>query len=141
MRIIFIALSLLVISGCATGYQSQGLTGGYTDVMTGRNTATVSFKSNAFTSMEDTRRYALRRAAEITLSNGYDYFLIENDNQYVKNETFSGTVNCTTFGYSTTCNQSGGGSFTKPRVQLDIRMFNGSTPNETGYFDARYLAR
>ena len=85
---IFIAIFLV---GCATGYQQQGLSGGYTDSLTGTTTATVTFKSNAFTSAEETRRYAMRRAAEVTLANGYDYFLIENDNQYVKNQQLQGS--------------------------------------------------
>jgi len=135
-----LVLFTLGLCGCATGYQSSSFSGGYTDSLTGNNTAIVSFKSNAFTSMEETRRYAMRRAAEVTLQNGFDYFLIEGDNQYLKNQQLSGSVNCTTIGYSTTCTPIGGGSVSKPRVQLDIRMFKGDLPNQTGYYDARFLA-
>ena len=66
---------------CAAGYQSQCLNGGYTDSLTEENTATVSFDSNAFTSMEETRGYAMRLSAEVTLKNGFDYLLTEGDNQ------------------------------------------------------------
>ena len=138
---------VFLLSACATEYQSQGLTGGFNDTLTGPNTATVSFKSNAFTSMEQTKSFAFRRAAEITLQNGYDYFLVENNNQFVKEEQLQGTVSCTTTGYGSTyttyntnCNNIGGGTITKPRVELEIRMFNGDVPNETGYYDARFLA-
>ena len=58
----------------------------------------------------------------------------------MKNQQLSGSVNCTTIGYSTSCTPVGGGSVSKPRVQLDIRMFNGDVPNQTGYYDARFLA-
>jgi hypothetical protein len=138
---LFFVLLLFFITSCSTGYQSQGLAGGYSEQLTGQNTATVFYKSNAFSSMSETRKHAMRRAAELTLQKGYDYFLIESDNQYVKNQKFSGTVQCNTYGYSTTCNNVGGGTFRKPRVQLNIRMFNGTVPNETGYYDARYLAQ
>ena len=139
MRYLFIFVTIF-LAGCATGYQQQSLTGGYTDSLTGKTTATVSFKSNAFTSAEETRRFAMRRAAEVTLANGYDYFLVENDNQYVKSQQLQGSVNCTTIGYSTTCNPIGGGTIRKPVTQLDIRMFKGEVPNQSGYYDARFLA-
>ncbi len=119
----------------------MGWSGGYTDQLTGQNTATVFFRSNALTSMSDTRKFAMRRAAELTLSRGFDYFLIEKDNQYTKNQTLSGSIQCNNFGYTTTCNNVGGGSISKPRVELNIRMFNGEVPNKTGYYDARYLAQ
>jgi len=136
-----ILLLMFFISSCQTTYQKQGFSGGYSDQLTGQNTATVYYKSNTFTSMSDTRRFAMRRASELTLSKGYDYFLIENDNQYLKKETYSGSVQCNTIGFSTTCNNVGGGSFTKPRVQLNIRMFSGTVPNKTGYYDAKYFTK
>ncbi len=138
---IFPLLLLIILTGCSTGYQSQGLTGGYSEQFTGQNTATVYYKSNAFTSMSETRQNAMRRAAELTLQRGYDYFFIESDSQYVKKQEFSGTIQCNSYGYSTTCNNIGGGTFRKPRVQISIRMFKGSVPNQTGYYDARYLAQ
>ena len=139
MRLLIIAITL-ALSACATEYQSSSFSGGYSDQMTGNNTATVMFRGNGFTNATTTRRYALRRAAELTLQRGYDYFLIESSNDFTKTTELSGTINCTTsFGY-TTCSESGGGTIEKPRTQLDIRMFNGDVPNETGYYDARFLA-
>ena len=132
---------LFLLSSCATTYQKSGFSGGYTDQLTGKNTATIYFKSNAFTSISETRQFAMRRAAELTLSRGYDYFLIESENQYVKNQKLSGSLQSNTIGYYTTYNNVGGGTFRKLRIQLNIRMFKENVPNQTGYYDAKYLAR
>ena len=127
--------------GClSTEYQSSGITGGFTDQMTGPSTATISFKGNGFTSAENARSFAMRRAAEVTLQKGYDYFLIEGGENRFKTQKLSGTIQCNSYGYSTSCNEYGGGTVNKPRSTLDIRMFKGNVPNKTGYYDARYLA-
>ena len=64
------ALSLaLVLSGCATAYQSNSLTGGYTDTQLAPDVFRVSFSGNAFTSNDRVQDFALLRAAELTLAN------------------------------------------------------------------------
>ena len=138
MRLMIFAITL-ALSACATEYQSYSLSGGYSDQMTGNNTATVLFVANAFTNATTARKFALRRAAELTLLNGYDYFLVESSEDFTTTQTLN-TINCTTSLGNTTCNESEGGSWEKPRTQLDIRMFHGDVPNKTGYYDARYLA-
>jgi hypothetical protein len=132
-------LSIFLV-GCATEYQPNSFTGGYTDQMTGPNTATVEFQGNGFINASKTKRHAMRRAAELTLERGFDYFLVESGGDYTKNVTIQPSVSCNTYGRNTSCYPVGGGSVSKPRTQLDIRMFNGKTPNESGYYDARYLA-
>ena len=133
-------LLFFLICGCATEYGASSFSGGFTDQITGNNTAVVTFKSNAFTDEVTTRKYAMRRAAELTLENGYDYFLIEGGGDYSKEGTTSSSVNCYTIGYNVTCDEIGGYSYSKPRTTLSIRMFNGQTPNQTGFYDARFLA-
>ena len=140
----FKVLTALVIcvalTGClSTEYQAQGFSGGYSDQMTGPNTATIDFKGNAFTSASVARKFTMRRAAELTLQMGFDYFLVENANNHTKTVKMASNIQCNTIGYSTTCNDYGGGTMDKPRSSLDIRMYKGKTPNQTGHYDARYL--
>ncbi len=141
MKKIFVALvTSLFVSGCLqTEYQADGLTGGYSDEMTGPNTATVLFKGNAFTKATDVRKFALRRAAELTVKEGFDYFLLEASDNFTKTKKLASNIQCNTIGYSTSCYDYGGGTTSHPRTSIDIRMFKGKAPNQTGYYDARYL--
>jgi len=144
MRNFLMIVASLILVGCGTEYQADGLTGGYTDSMTGYNTAVVQFKGNGYTSATEANKFAFRRAAELTLEKGYDYFLVENGNDRMKTETTSTNYNCNSYGYgnssNTNCYAIGGIDIEKPRTMLQIRMFKGKTPNTSGYYDARFLA-
>ena len=87
--------------------------------------------------IDPTQKFAMKRAAELTLERGFDYFLIEGNNVYEKNIKLQSQVSCYNNGYTFQCNEYGGGNLSKPRAELSIRMFNGTTPNQTGYFGAK----
>lgn len=144
MRILLMLCSSIFLFGCGTEYQAEGLTGGYTDTMTGPNTAVVEFKGNGFTSATEARKLAFRRAAELTLERGYNYFLVESGNDRMKTETTSTNYNCNSYGYgnslNTNCYGIGGFDIEKPRTMIQIRMFKGKTPDKAGYYDAKFLA-
>ena len=139
--IIGLLLINLFLISCATTYgpASENFTGGYEDQLTGKNTAIVRFKSNAYTSMTETQKFAMKRAAELTLERGFDYFLIEGNSVYEKNVKLQSQVSCYDYGYSIQCNEYGGGTLSKPRVELTIRMFKGNTPNQTGYYGSQEI--
>ncbi len=92
MRISLIALSAAacLVASCATAYQPNGVSGGYTDQVRSSNTAQVSFRGNGLTPPETVHSYILRRCAEVTLEDGYSYFVLvhtqapsaETDNLY-----------------------------------------------------------
>src|SRR5580693_4863126 len=92
MRISLMALSAAacLLAGCATAYQPNGVSGGYTDQVRSSNTAQVSFRGNGLTPPETVHSYILRRCAEVTLEDGYSYFVLvhtqapsaETDNLY-----------------------------------------------------------
>ncbi len=72
----FIAFAVALTS-CATLYQKEGIfTNGYSDIRSGRDTFVVTFRANEMTPAEKVRKYALKRAAAITLKNGYRYFVV-----------------------------------------------------------------
>jgi hypothetical protein len=63
-------------TACATPYQPKGLTGGFSETRLDTNTFRVDFQDIGFTSRERVEVYLLRRAAELTLERGFDYFVI-----------------------------------------------------------------
>ena len=69
----------LVITGCATSayyYKYQGAAGGFSDIKIQDDIYKVSYSENSFVSVETAEDFALLRAAEVTLTNGYKYFII-----------------------------------------------------------------
>ncbi|NBB15669.1 hypothetical protein GVN21_09915 [Caulobacter sp. SLTY] len=70
------------ISACATAtpYQpnvrGQSVSGGYTDQRITADRYRVSFNGNSLTSRDTVERYLLFRAAELTLAEGYDGFVL-----------------------------------------------------------------
>lgn len=73
---------LLLLAGCvsATPYQpdtpGQRVSGGYSDTQIGDARYRVHFAGNCLTSRDRVEGYLLYRAAELTLEEGYDWFLI-----------------------------------------------------------------
>jgi hypothetical protein len=76
IAILCCALALLGLSGCATDYGSQGLTGGYDQKQIEQGVWRVSFAGNGFTTAETVQTFWLYRCAEIALENGADGFEI-----------------------------------------------------------------
>ena len=74
--LITIVILCSFVTSCATPYQRLGVTGGYSDIRLSKDTYKVSFRGNASTSQEEVQNYLLRRSADLTLQNGYKYFLI-----------------------------------------------------------------
>jgi len=68
---------MLVLGGCATPTAYQPLVperGGYFEERLSQNQFRVVFVGNARTRPEQVENYLLRRAAELTLEQGYDWF-------------------------------------------------------------------
>ena len=84
MKKILTVLLCLGLAGCATGYHSKGFTGGYSNMKLQDNIFKVTFNGNAYSSMERARDFALLRSAEITIENGYKYFVVLETNGSVK---------------------------------------------------------
>lgn len=88
-------LTLAGLSACetATPYQplnaSHAASGGYSDHQIETNRFQVSFSGNSVTSRETVERYLLFRAAELTLSQGNDWFEAEGRYTDRKTETYA----------------------------------------------------
>jgi len=158
LKLILILVLTLELAGCATGYQRQGWTGGYSDSQLQQDVFRVSFKGNAFVSREKVQDYMLLRCAELTIEKGFDYFIIVDEDNYsqISSYTTPTTVNAQSSTYGTgtysgniygnsvqgtgtysgqthgTAIVSGGQTyhFSKPRSSYVIKCFKGSKPQE-----------
>lgn len=88
-RIVMIATiaAALLMSGCATGYQSidEGISGGgYTETRLTPNSWRVFFGGNSFTTRKETEQLLMRRCAELTLEQGRRYFDLSDHEAWVK---------------------------------------------------------
>ncbi|MED5511012.1 MAG: hypothetical protein VX841_12040 [Pseudomonadota bacterium] len=82
---------LLVLVGCKTPYQRQSamnpVIGGYADYRTAENIFTVSFEGNKNTPSHFIENALLYRCAELSLENGFDYFLVIDSSEEIKTGT------------------------------------------------------
>lgn len=72
--IVLLAALALLLPGCATEYQARAADGGYTQTQLGPQTWQVVFEGNRYTGDAQLHEFALLRAAELTLQQGYSHF-------------------------------------------------------------------
>jgi hypothetical protein len=151
MKIIASMLSIMVISSCASqsAYRAaQGDSSGYKDVALTANLYRVQFKING-SARSAAQKYALVRASELTIAQGYDWFVVEKRTTRTLNEPdpFESrpspvvTRNCGLLGcrtYSQLPTQSMERPDTETLATLEIRMGRGVRPEKESY-DAREI--
>lgn len=140
-------LTALLLSACASVAPYQPLRNGvgYTDQKLETNRYRISFSGNSSTPRETVANYVLYRAAEVTLSNGYDYFTLaaQSTDQEVK-----GSGGGFGFGFGgVSVGRNGGlgigfgtGSNVRTEYQgsADVAMYRGKKPaNNAQAYDAR----
>src|SRR5260370_12391280 len=77
MRSNLIVLSVAcLLAGCATAYECDGVSGGYSDQVRDGNIVQVSFRGNGLTTPETLQSFVIRRCAEVTLQDGFNYFVL-----------------------------------------------------------------
>ncbi|MBT5187228.1 MAG: hypothetical protein HOH19_00805 [Kordiimonadaceae bacterium] len=93
MKIAIILVVGLILSGCMTGkYHTLNTIGnGYSSKQIANSTYHVSYVDKPLSDFEKINDFALLRAAEITLENGYYYFIIEDEKNNEKDLIFSRT--------------------------------------------------
>jgi hypothetical protein len=90
-----LATSTLLVAGCATETAYRPATGqgfyraGYSDRQIEPNRFLVSFAGNSVTSRDTVERYLFFRAAELTVQNGYDYFVLADRDTNLQSRTYS----------------------------------------------------
>lgn len=95
-------LFVLLLTSCATTYGPEGsFSGGYSEIKLNDRTYQITFNGNAYTSQSKVKRFALRRAAELTIQNGGTHFIILTNNTAVETSTHTQPTTVTTHGTST----------------------------------------
>jgi hypothetical protein len=159
---IFFAVLTLMISACsaAPAYKAAHYSGyGYQDYPLAEDRYRVSFKARG-----DDRHaamdYALRRAAEVTLLEGYDWFIvvdretstdreISHGGGFTMQTTHMAVRDCGVLGCSTNYYPSYSYGMDmraeerreKVQAVLEIRMGEGARPSEGESYDAKLLVR
>lgn len=163
MRFTILLFLFLALLGCATAYQKDGFTGGFSTTQLDTHIFTVTFKGNAYTPRDKANDYALLRSAEVALENGFTYFTIVDAKQYNKTGSYttstrsktnlststSGSVNVignnaiynsNTQGVATTTTSGGQTyNFSKPRTSNTIVCFK-NKPDGFAY-NATFLSK
>lgn len=155
--------ALLVACSSATQYQAAEKRGayGYTETQLGKDRYRITFTGNSLTDKETVNDYALLRAAELTLQEGYDWFhLVTRDNESKSRTSTSvsgvsdfggtrvfqrcGLISCDTVVYDSPSRLSGGvaSSTTRTSYQssIEIKLGNDPMPNDAEAYDAQELA-
>ncbi|MFC4353240.1 hypothetical protein ACFOW6_16955 [Fodinicurvata halophila] len=153
-RLIPIAAVFLFLTACSTAPSvytpAEGGGYGYSEQQLEENRYRVSYSGNSATSRERVEDYLLYRASELTLQNGYDYFVMTARDTEPRTSYYgSGTPYAGWppgygfYGY-------GGGGFgvglststarpvTRYRAYADIVLYRGETPEKDSWaYDAR----
>ena len=168
MRIqtMLIAVLALFMAACSstTTYQPAEKRGGYgyTETELGKDRYRVTFTGNTVTDKETVNDYALLRAAELTLQQGYDWFQLVNRDTESKSRTSStisgvnefgggtavyqrcGLLSCDTVVAQTPGRLSGGYATSTTRTSyqasLEIKMGKDPMPDAAEAYNAQELA-
>lgn len=134
------------LAGCVTATPYQSLQGGfgYADQKLESNRHRVSFAGNASTPRETVENYVLYRAAELTLDQGYDYFVLSSTSTEREPDRSSGiTFGIGGYGFGRGGVGIGVGTTTEPRNreyqgQADAVLMRGKKPADNpAAYDAR----
>jgi len=145
-------VSTLLLSGCATSYQSTGFTGGYSETKLAPDVVRVVFRGNGYTRKERAQDLALLRAAELSLAAGCPYFAVLSENSDTKAHSFTtaGTSHTTGSAYvvgnqayysgQTTHIPGQTITFYKPETGILVQFLK-EKPSEGFVFDAAFLVK
>ena len=136
LRIIWLLPIVIALTGCATSYHRLNYTGeGYSEILTNPDSFIVTFKGNVCTSPETVAQYALLRAAELTLKNGYKYFIVNSSIDQ------TASFNYNSFRASASASNINAVSFSntlvKPGASIFVKCFK-EKPQIDGSIDAEY---
>jgi len=92
----------------------MGSVGAFSGRQLDGNTFQIEFRGNGYTPRSTVERYLLRRAAEVTVANGFDFFIVVSGNADVRSATLNtpGSYQSTTTGFATVSGQTAFGAAT-----------------------------
>lgn len=83
-----ILLTCFFFIGCSSPYQPKSALGGYSSTKIDDETYRVEFKGNQHTKTIVVFEHLVRRCAEITVDEGYEYFIVYEDSSYTDKTIF-----------------------------------------------------
>ena len=98
MRCVYYLAVLIHVSGCATTYQPNSFSGGFSETQLDSNVFRVSFRGNGLTGAERAEEMALLRSAELTLNNGFSHFAIVDASSRTSYSSFTAPSQTQTIG-------------------------------------------
>lgn len=135
-KLIVLVFVALFFCSCATGYHSKTGSGGYSQTQLDQNVFKVSFSGNTMSDMERVVDFALLRAAELTIENGFEYFAVIGGNNDATNVGLTvGNAygyNNSVFGLAQTINAK------KRTISRTIICFN-QRPTSIFVYDASFV--
>lgn len=157
MRMLALAVVAGLLAACATAtpYQPSESEGyGFHEQTIETNRVRITFRGNTLTDRETVETYLLYRAAEITLQNGQDYFVVANRDTEEHSRLRADGFGPNRYGFSYWAFRPRGGwapwydpfwdeptqyrEVTRYEAIAEIAMFSGHKPaNDPNAFDAR----
>lgn len=157
MRMLALAAVAGLLAACATAtpYQPSESAGyGFREQTIENNRVRITFRGNTLTDRETVETYLLYRAAEVTLQNGQDYFIVANRDTEEHSRLQSDGFDSGRYGFSYWAFRPRGGwspwydpfwdepsryrEVTRYEAIAEIAMFSGRKPaNDPDAFDAR----
>ncbi len=77
----------LLAGGCATPYEARQRDQGYSEFRVATDVFSVSFRANTSTPEEEVDKYLLRRAAELTLDNGFRFYIVLSEKERTRSSS------------------------------------------------------
>ncbi len=154
MRISFTSIFLvycLLISACATGYQAVDADGaGFSSGQVSKDSYVVAFVGNAHTSREKLHDYAMLYAAQVTIKQGYRYFLVSGEKtiSFLQPPKYCAGPRIAEYfvnpegGYNLVHNYHGNSGTRYNAVEFEIRLMNAMpATTEKSAYDADEIMR
>lgn len=147
MKKIFLSLLVIYLSGCATSYQKMGFSGGFEETQLAPNVWKVHFAGNGYTRSSRAEDMTLLRSADITLQNGFSYFVLAGSNSSTDYSSYTApstsVTNVNMYGNSGTgtTNTYGGGThiISKPSTTNTVVMYKTKPEMPTIIYDASFI--
>src|SRR5882724_6813468 len=142
---------VLSLTACATAFRPYSFLGGggWREVQLADNTFKVTFEANGYTSDTEATDMALLRSADLTLANGFKYFVIGVASEDSRTGSFTTptttSVNLTSYGNTTTGTaQTSGGQtffFSFPAPSFTFTCFTERPTFQVTIYDASLIAK
>lgn len=143
----------IMLFGCATSYQKKDFSGGFDEIQLAENVWKVHFSGNGYTSRNLAEEMTLLRSADLTMQNGFNFFVLAESNSSADYSTFTTPTTSTTTGNTyvndvsaygiANTTTSGGQTFlvSKPSTTNTIVMFKNKPHINGVIYDAQFLCR